>query len=140
MKVPGIDGVNADDRALCALKRGTPFGGSDSCGRVVAFERKIIGDSDAFNPRQRGNAIKKLVEKLRGTGVFGVPDAGEVHPHGNHVIGVEAGFYLQDLNEAADEKSGSDEKNKRQGDFTDDKQTAKAIVGNSAGRTAAAFL
>jgi len=40
------------------------------------------------------------------------------------VIGVEAGFYLQDLNEAADEKSGSDEKNKRQGDFTDDKQTA----------------
>ena len=114
MKVPGIDGVNADHRALGALKGRTPFGGGDSRGRVVAFKRKIIGDSDPFNPRQRGNAIKKLVEKLRGTGVFGVPDAGEVHPHCNHVIGVEAGFYLQDLNEAADEKSGSDEKNERQ--------------------------
>jgi hypothetical protein len=56
------------------------------------------------------------------------------------MIGVEAGFYLQDLNEAADEKSGSDEKNKRQGDFTDDKQAAETIVSDSAGRTATPFL
>jgi hypothetical protein len=110
MKVARIDGVNADEWALGAFKGRTPFDDSDSRRGVVTFERKVVGDRDTFHAGQRGDAGKKLVEKLRGTGVFGIPDAGEVHPHGNHVIGVEAGFYLKDLNEAADEKAGSDEK------------------------------
>jgi hypothetical protein len=132
--------VNADHRTLSALKGRTPIGGGDSRGCVVAFERQIIGDSDTFDAWQRRDARKELVEELRGTGLFGIPDAGEVHPHGNHAIGVEAGFYLQELNEAADKKAGSDEKNKRQGDFTDDKQIAEATMRQSRGGTAAAFL
>jgi hypothetical protein len=56
------------------------------------------------------------------------------------MAGIEAGVYVQELNEAANEESGSDEKDQRQGDFADDQQTAQAIVGNSAGRTATTFL
>jgi len=133
MKVAGIDEVNADERALGAFKGRTPFGGGYSRGGVVTFERKVVGDSDAFHAWQRSDAGKQLVEKLRGTRIVGVADAGEVHPHGNHVIRVEAGFYLKDLNEAADEKSGSDEKNKRQGDLSDHKHIAETIVSGSAG-------
>jgi hypothetical protein len=123
--------VNAHDRALGALKGRTTLGGGDSGGRVIAFERKIIGDRDAFHARKSSDAGEKLVEKLRGTDVFGVSDAGEVHPHGNYVIGVEARLYVQDLNEAADQQPGSDEKDDRQGNFTDDKETAEAVVSNA---------
>jgi hypothetical protein len=133
MKVAGIDEMNADERTLGAFKGWTPFGGGYSRGGVVTFERKVVGDGDAFHAWQRGDAGKKLVEKLRRTGVVGVADTGEVYPHGNYVICVEAGFNLKDLNEAANEKSGSDEKDKRQGDFTDDQQIAETIVSDSAG-------
>jgi hypothetical protein len=140
MKVVGIDNVNADTWTLGAFKGSVPFGTSDSRSGVVTFERKVVGDSDAFHAWQGGDARKKLIEKLCGTAVFGVLGAGEVHPHRNHVIGVEAGFYVKDLNEAADEKTGSDKKDERQSDFSDDKKTAETIVSNSAGGTAAAFL
>ena len=91
--------------------------------------RRVTRDARAASDEMR----KQLVEKLRGTCIVGVADAGEVHPHGNHVIRVEAGFYLKDLNEAADEKPGSDEKNKRQGDFSDHKHIPETIVSGSAG-------
>jgi hypothetical protein len=56
------------------------------------------------------------------------------------VVGVEAGFYLEDLHEAADEKAGSYQKDERQSDFTNDEQAAESIVSHAAGGTAAAFF
>jgi hypothetical protein len=47
---------------------------------------------------------------------------------------------VEELNETADEKAGSDEKNERQGDFTDDKEVAEADYAKPAGGTAAALL
>lgn len=100
-EVSWIESVNADERLVAALEGWTSCGGAHARSGVITFERKIVGDGNAFNTWKRSDTGEELIEKLSGTALFGVADAGEVHPHGHDVIGIETGLDLKETEEAA---------------------------------------
>src|SRR6267143_269968 len=140
LEISGIDGVDAGERLLAALVRSTPLDIAEARGGVVAFQRKIIRDSDPFDAGKRGNAGKKLFEKLRRAALGRVVRAGKIHPHRNHVIGAEAGIDFEHAHEAAAQQTGANEKHQRESDFRDDEKAAKAIVSKTLGAAAPGFV